>query len=69
MNRWRRPTAPWKVGKWHPSEAGDRPWYAHDRGAWFGNGLPGRCFKTHAEAFAYAFFMATLLDADSTEAS
>ena len=47
-------SAPWKVGKWPPGEYVDKPWYAHDRGGWFGAGLPGRSFATHAEAITYA---------------
>jgi hypothetical protein len=58
-----RKTAPWRVGKYHPSETGDLPWYACDRGGWFGKGLPGRSFKTHTEAINYATFMAILLGA------
>lgn len=41
----------WKVGKWR--EYADLPWYAHERGAWFGKGLPGASFATHGEAIAY----------------
>lgn len=47
-------SAPWKVGKWPPGEYVDFPWYACDRGSWFGRWLPGRSFKTHAEAIDYA---------------
>mgnify|MGYP006928163392 CR=1 FL=1 len=53
-----RKEAPWRVGKWHPSEQGTFPWFACDRGGWFGKGLPGRSFKTHQEAITYAAKMA-----------
>ena len=38
--------------------AGHPPWFACDRGGWFGKGLPGRSFKTHQEAITYAAKMA-----------
>ena len=59
----RRPnsTAVWFVGKWARGERGDLPWYACDRGGWFGKGLPGRNFKTFAEAQSYADRMARTL--------
>lgn len=44
----------WRVGKFAPGEQGTRPWYACDRGGWFGPGQSGRTFKTWGEAFAYA---------------
>lgn len=46
------PKGLWKVGKF--DEYVDRPWYAHDRGRWFGPGQAGRTFATWEEAFAYA---------------
>ena len=58
-----RAEAPWKVGRWAEGEYVDRPWYAHDRGAWFGRYLPGQSFKTHAEALRYARYMAYLIEA------
>lgn len=54
-------TAPWRVGKWHPDDADELPWYACDLGGWFGKGLPGRSLKTHAEAISYATYMAGIL--------
>lgn len=51
----------WQVGKWAVGEYVDLPWYACDRGGWFGKGLPGRSFSTHAEAIAYADRMVRLL--------
>lgn len=51
----------WKVGRWAPGEYVDLPWYACDRGGWFGKGLPGRSFRTQAEAMAYADRMVRLL--------
>jgi hypothetical protein len=42
----------WKVGKF--DQYVNRPWYAHDRGRWFGPGQAGRTFATWEEAFAYA---------------
>lgn len=53
--------APWRVGKWLPSEYLDLPWFACDRGGWFGKGLTGRSFPTHAEAIDYATRMARTL--------
>lgn len=46
------PKGLWKVGKFDVYV--DRPWYAHDRGRWFGPGQAGRTFATWEEAFAYA---------------
>ncbi|AID58879.1 hypothetical protein PBI_GAIA_60 [Mycobacterium phage Gaia] len=43
----------WRVGKWPLGGCMDKPWYAVDRGGWFGKGLPGHSFKTHGEAMAY----------------
>jgi hypothetical protein len=54
-------SAPWRVGRWKRGEYADKPWYACDRGGWFGRGLPGRSFKTHAEAITYAVKMARFL--------
>ena len=54
-------TAPWRVGRWLDGEYVDKPWYACDRGGWFGRGLPGRSFTTHAEAMNYAVKMCRLL--------
>ena len=53
--------APWRVGKWAVGEYADRPWYACERGGWFGRGLPGRSFRTHGEAMDYAVRMCRLL--------
>ena len=47
-------SAPWRVGRWPKGEYADLPWYACDRGGYFGKGLPGGSFKTHAEAMSYA---------------
>lgn len=52
---------PWRVGKWCWCESFDKPWFACDRGGWFGRGLPGRSFKTYAEAMEYANRMARTL--------
>lgn len=49
-----RPEGLWRVGRWAPGEYVDLPWYACDRGGWFGPGQAGRSFKTHAEALEYA---------------
>lgn len=55
--------APWKVGRWPRGEYADKPWYAHDRGGWFGRYLPGKSFRTHAEAIDYAVRTARYLAA------
>ena len=54
--------APWRVGRWAPGEYADYPWYACDRGGWFGRGHPGASFATWGEAMSYAVGMARLLD-------
>lgn len=54
-------TAVWFVGRWARGEYVDLPWYACDRGGWFGKGLPGRSFKSHAEAQSYADRMVRML--------
>lgn len=54
-------SAPWRVHKGIGPDFGERPWLACDRGGWFGAALPGKCFRTHGEAFRYAAFMAQFL--------
>ncbi len=52
---------PWRVGKWARGEYVDKPWYACDRGGWFGCGFPGRSFASFGEAIVYADRMARTL--------
>lgn len=55
------PQRSWRVGKWAAGEQGQYPWFACDRGGWFGKGHPGQSFRTHGEAVAYAHRMAVSL--------
>ncbi len=62
-HRERAGNAPWRVGKWCWCESYDKPWFACDRGGWFGKGLPGKSFGTFSEAMEYATRMARALGA------
>lgn len=55
--------APWHVGKWYWCETDEYPWFACDRGGWFGKGHPGQSFRTHSEAMEYAAQTARILGA------